>query len=198
MQDRTPTPGQEGRVFITPENGSAPFYAKVEMADNPTNPGTPLNKDSLLKDATAALFKLGADAVPDDVLSILSKAAILVGCNLELPNGSPVPQVKIETGSYVGTGTYGQSNPNTLTFEFEPKALFIQEENDNYQALMLPGKTISYPFYNNGEDIMFPRRSYNRVAFSGSSVSWYCDGADSLATVQLNQSNVNYYYLVLG
>ena len=78
MQDRAPTPGQEGRVLITPEDGSAPYYATIEMADNPTNPGTPLNKDSLLKDATAALFKLGADAVPDDVLSILSKAAILV------------------------------------------------------------------------------------------------------------------------
>ena len=113
-------------------------------------------------------------------------------------SGGAIPMVSIETGSYKGTGTSGSSNPNTLTFEFEPKALFIQEENDNYQALMLPGKTISYPFYNNGEDIMFPSRSYNRVAFSGSSVSWYCDGADSLATVQLNRSNVNYYYLVLG
>ena len=113
-------------------------------------------------------------------------------------SGGAIPMVSIETGSYKGTGTSGSSNPNTLTFEFEPKALFIQEENDNYQALMLPGKTISYPFYNNGKDIMFPSRSYNRVAFSGSSVSWYCDGADSLATVQLNQSNVNYYYLVLG
>ena len=113
-------------------------------------------------------------------------------------SGGAIPMVSIETGSYKGTGTSGSSNPNTLTFEFEPKALFIQEENDNYQALMLPGKTISYPFYNDGKDIMFPSWSYNRVAFSGSSVSWYCDGADSLATVQLNQSNVNYYYLVLG
>ncbi len=197
MQDRVPTPGQEGRVLITPEDGSAPYYATIEMADNPTNPGTPLNKDSLLKDATAALFKLGADAVPDDVLSILSKAAILVDCNLELPNGSPVPQVKIETGSYVGTGTSGSSNPNTLTFEFKPKAIFIQAENDSYSCLMLPGKTISHPFYNNGGDITFPRRSYNRVTFSENSVSWYCDGADSLATVQLNAS-INYYYLVLG
>ena len=28
---------------------------------------------------------------------------------------------RIETGSYVGTGTYGASNPNTLTFGFVPK-----------------------------------------------------------------------------
>lgn len=73
MQDRVPTPGQEGRVLITPENGSSPFYAKVEMADNPTQPGTPLNKATLLKDATALLFGLTTEAVPDDALNLLSR-----------------------------------------------------------------------------------------------------------------------------
>ena len=71
MEDRTPTPGQEGRVLITPESGS-PYYAKIQMADNPTQAGTPLNKSTLLKDATAALFGLPNTAVPDDVLSLLA------------------------------------------------------------------------------------------------------------------------------
>lgn len=66
MQDRvSETPG---RMLITPENGQPAFYATVELADNPTVVGTPLNKASLLTDATAALFGLGTDAVPDDVL----------------------------------------------------------------------------------------------------------------------------------
>ena len=69
MQDRVPTPSQEGRVLITPEDGSAPFYATVTMADNPTHPGTPLNKETLLKDSTTALFGLTPTAVPDDVLN---------------------------------------------------------------------------------------------------------------------------------
>lgn len=57
MQDRTPTPGQEGRVLITPEDGGTPFYAKIEMADNPISNGTPLNKETLLQDDTEiALF----------------------------------------------------------------------------------------------------------------------------------------------
>ena len=34
-------------------------------------------------------------------------------------------KAKIEVGSYVGTGTYGSSNPNTLTFGFEPKIVFV-------------------------------------------------------------------------
>lgn len=66
MYDRIPTPWQEGRMLISPEGGT-PFYATVAMADNPTQEGTFINKATLLKDATAALFGLGAAAVPDDV-----------------------------------------------------------------------------------------------------------------------------------
>ena len=33
---------------------------------------------------------------------------------------------KIQTGSYVGTGTYGENNPCTLTFDFIPEVFFIQ------------------------------------------------------------------------
>lgn len=32
---------------------------------------------------------------------------------------------KIQTGSYVGTGTYGSSNPCSLTFDFVPVAFYI-------------------------------------------------------------------------
>lgn len=88
MEDRTPTPGQEGRVLITPENGSAQFYAKVTMADNPTNPGTPLNKETLLKDATAALYGLGTDAVPDDVFQFCVRpGTILWYASQDAPSG---------------------------------------------------------------------------------------------------------------
>lgn len=55
-------------MLITPEDGTATFYAKISMADNPSQEGTPLDKATLLKDATAALYGLGTDAVPDDVL----------------------------------------------------------------------------------------------------------------------------------
>lgn len=71
MEDRVPTPGKEGRVLITPEDGSPSFYAKIEMADSPTQQGTPFNKASMLQDATAAMFDLDASAVPNDVFSWL-------------------------------------------------------------------------------------------------------------------------------
>lgn len=59
-----------GRVLITPESGEA-YYATLTRADNPTVEGTPLNKSTLLTDATAALFGLGGEAVPDDIFVLL-------------------------------------------------------------------------------------------------------------------------------
>lgn len=71
MKDRVPA--NPGRVLITPETGAAAFYATMTRADNPTQEGDPLNKNTLLKDATAALFGLGADAVPDDAFAFLGR-----------------------------------------------------------------------------------------------------------------------------
>ena len=56
-----------GRVLLTPEDGSAPFYATITRADEPTEPGDPLSKSTFLTDETAALFGMGEAAVPDEV-----------------------------------------------------------------------------------------------------------------------------------
>ena len=70
MQDRIPL--YPGRVKMTPVAGQANTFDMVR-ADDPTQAGTPLNKATLLKDATAALFGLGTGAVPDDVFAELGK-----------------------------------------------------------------------------------------------------------------------------
>lgn len=64
MQDRVSL--YPGRVKLVPVAGQENTYDMVR-ADSPTQEGTPLNKDSLLKDATAALYGLSETAVPDDV-----------------------------------------------------------------------------------------------------------------------------------
>ena len=73
MQDRVPL--YPGRVTLTPVSGQANTY-DLTRADQPTQEGTPLNKASLLKDATAALFGMTNTAVPDDILSLLSKSTL--------------------------------------------------------------------------------------------------------------------------
>lgn len=44
---------------------------------------------------------------------------------LGVPFDNAVTSVKIETGSYVGTGTYGSSHRNTLTFNGKPMLVYI-------------------------------------------------------------------------
>lgn len=121
MKDRIPL--YPGRVKLNPVTGQENTYDMVR-ADSPVQEGTPLNKASLLKDATAVLYGQGVDAVPDDILSILSKAVLSVNGNLQDIGGSNVG-TRIKTGSYVGTGTYGPSNPCSLTFDFTPKYIVI-------------------------------------------------------------------------
>ena len=96
MQDRIPTPGQEGRVLITPEGGS-PYYAKIEMADNPIQEGTPFNKSNTLKDYTAIALGLTPDAVVNDAFMALAIGADKYGIevHVQLPNGLHVPNAKI-------------------------------------------------------------------------------------------------------
>lgn len=51
---------------------------------------------------------------------------------LGFPFENAVNPVKIATGTYTGTGTYGSSNPNRMTFDFEPKMLFIYSKTSFY------------------------------------------------------------------
>ena len=348
MQDREPT--YPGRVTLTPVYGLANTY-DMERADRPLQEGTPLNKANLLKDATAALYGLGTDAVPDDALHLLSrfqsglgneylwkKINVAAGYyeiqtlkdsiyiiesetklytfkysdsitidevgNLSLTNpltftatysqfrsdygttllgkyldttglahavgiifiptnatinyyngrqveiknsyvisvgydenrafvgyvNSPSPdayppavsdgntytllgqlgdKVRIATGSYTGTGTYGESNPNNLTFEFEPKLVFMfegkfpatrnvssQKSHPVYGTTIGMTTTYSKSLFNiysmrSGDDYYL----YAKKSSDGKTLSWY-HGASARA--QMNDSEVTYRYIAIG
>lgn len=332
MQDRVPI--YPGRVKMTPVAGQANTFDMVR-ADDPTQAGTPLNKATLLKDATAALYGLGTGAVPDDVLAELGKykqywwrrrtvrfneivdgdelltydvgSAFSEGNNIsieysntaeitnkgiismtnvstmqasyntytafealrgkfakakkhnedariliKIPNDSNVtrytkkgvyyvaiegniPKIKthepgpweylcssdrnaypdsgtqdgyeyeylgipfdnavtapkIETGSYVGTGTYGASNPNTLTFGFSPKVIFIYTNNSSEVAILLKDQTIA----RNNQQGTSSAQLLRGITWTGNTVSWYnSDSADQ----QRNEANKQYTYIVIG
>lgn len=108
---------------------------------------------------------------------------------VRIPGGKTLDQVmgfpaQIFTGSYVGTGTYGQSNPNTLTFPFEPKAVFVCEsfamDTGNPDTILYfgqPGSTGSAEF-----------------SVSGNTFEWFSTSASH----QLNNSGETYYYVAIG
>lgn len=346
MQDRTPL--YPGRVKLVPVEGHTNVY-DMTREDSPTQPGTPLSKATFLKDATAALYGLGADAVPDDVLAWIGKynqywwrrteisytietattatanlffnwtnnysnvisysdsvsvddsgKAVLVnpstlktsnsgsgwtstvlgkyvtGCKVNGTSGTKtddvyfVPSsatfsynssyssyytnsallvtakesrgdtsyvtsgernaypdsgisggyeyqycgipfnnaveatVKIATGSYTGTGTYGSSNPNSLTFDFPVKVLFVAN-GGNGERYNVVGDNADYMLgsivelwgesFTRYAGIGSISNSYGRKTNNGKTPEWYST-ADALS--QFNESGKTYRYFAIG
>lgn len=94
MQDRVPK--YPGRVTLIPVQGLENTYT-MKRADEPTQPGTPLNKSTLLTDATANLMG-GAVQTPDDAfkrLLLLSQTGGMVTAQVTSSDGSPVKNLKV-------------------------------------------------------------------------------------------------------
>lgn len=102
---------------------------------------------------------------------------------------------RIEVGTYVGTGTYGYDNPNTLTFEFEPKLIVITETGYGVNPLESQW---------NGSVILVQGSYSMNVGTSkscefnvvGKNATWYTKGNYSGA--QLNESGITYNYIAIG
>lgn len=100
----------------------------------------------------------------------------------------------VEIGSYVGTSTYGQNNPNTLTFSKKPKLIILGPTNtgnsvtagiDN-TCIILFGITTNFTFGSSD--------SINHISYSENTMSWYNDNS---ATYQRNYKGYKYYYIVI-
>ena len=105
-------------------------------------------------------------------------------------------KTSIETGSYVGTGTYGSRNPNTLTFRFEPKFVHIQagnigkEDSSGFKFAFFVLGTKGFSIGPGSANEL-----YNLNAkFDGNTLSWYLGNAAQ----QLNTKNANYFFIALG
>ena len=112
--------------------------------------------------------------------------------------GNAIPAVKIETGSYVGTGTSGSSNPNTLTFGFEPKILFVSKQDQNLNSVgffMLACKGVTNAQCMHAAQNTAPQGPFCALNWSENSVSWY---NTSGSTEQLNMNNETYFYVAIG
>lgn len=85
---------------------------------------------------------------------------------------------KIQTGSYVGTGTYGESNPCSLTFTFEPKWIYIYaitREADYISEYGFWSTLSSYIYYSSTNSGYV---SFSSVDINGFSISWYSVTSD--------------------
>lgn len=107
-----------------------------------------------------------------------------------------IEPVKIATGSYVGTGTYGQDNPNSLTFNFTPQIIFL-----DVRTVKDRNSIPQYYIMFRGAANAFAKdtSSKNTLSWTDTGVSWYFGSRDSqAATRQFNQSGVTYHYIAIG
>lgn len=155
-----------------------------------------LNKANLLRDNTAALFGLGADAVPDDVLALIP----------DLVAG----RAQIATGSYTGTGTSGSSNPNTLTFDFKPKIVLISAASgfdggsvgdssysvrQYHPAIAIRGQTQGF---NNGYiHVNSWTEVKTTITWTDNGLKWYFS-MSGYGAHQMNAPGTVYHYVAIG
>lgn len=109
------------------------------------------------------------------------------------------PFLKMETLSYEGTGVYGSSNPNTLTFSITPVLLMIAASGSGYnygtQSMVdFSQGTGSVITYQTTHHSAYSYPSY--FSLSGKTVSWYSN--QETATSQLNTSGQLYTAVVWG
>ena len=91
-------------------------------------------------------------------------------------------------------GRMGVEAPNSLTFDFEPKILFILS-NDATGAMMAINGSERATAYLGGYS------GVNLITFSGDTVSWcwYSGGNSSTYSyVQQNQDGMTYNYIAFG
>lgn len=164
--------------------GTFPIDLNGVNPDGYTQLGTALNKANLLTDATASALELtGDDPTVNDAL-----AAIAVGW------------ARRQIVSYTGDNTYGAGNPTSLVFDFAPTVvIFIDSVYNNTQmdgnsAAMTSAIMTFLTTSMTNARIWGSSGVYAMKSADGKTLSWY--GTNS--TIQLNQSNRDYYFLGLA
>lgn len=256
MRDRIPT--HAGRIKLTPVDAANGIYDMVR-ADDPVDEGTPLNKNSLLKDETAEAMGLDPETnpTPNDALAALmarmladgngimqkmmqmlkgdSNVGIMNGENKKIfgygvdgkfytgdpeyplafrgsganPTYNTIEMLKVQTGTYKGTGKSGSSGKNKITFTFTPKIVIVYEKapfNDNWSCRymvalygMSAGTSITpQDNISNVQAVVYG----NGMAFTWTATSltwWHPQGAsNSYSANQLNTSGKTYNWVAIG
>lgn len=109
---------------------------------------------------------------------------------------------RIATGTYLGTGTYGASNPTSIVVGFKPKILFIQESYTK-----ISGSTTTSNVQMKAYDAFFVTSNVNefktasvsgsgtKITWGDSITSWYMESA---VKGQFNSENYYYSWVAIG
>lgn len=110
---------------------------------------------------------------------------------------------RIQTGSYVGTGTYGKNNPSSLTFEFAPKWVYVYGSSgssssvsknvDGFSMMFADWMTTDFKRYAGLGSAQNDDESYAKKSEDGKTFTWY--NTDSVGG-QHNGTNTHYWIAI--
>lgn len=175
-----------GRAYKMLNSGdaTAPFASYEQTtATYPYNPALTLPGDTTLY-LSADGVAYAEDNVVEAITTIAGKVVL------------SAPGVQISTGSYVGTHTYGESNPNSLTFEFEPKFVLIFSGGSSgsvYFGMAFLTSHAGYSYKPAGSNGQWFYVGKITPSFGTNKVTWSAGSAET----QMNTS-LSYYYVAIG
>lgn len=126
------------------------------------------------------------DFVVDRYQPVTGYAAIPAGTTIEYL-GKLGDKAMVQVVSYVGTGTYGSSNPNSLTFDFVPKIVMIRRGRDTKLFDAIYGMTDVTVNFSSGYCVT--------AEWSKKTLSWY---STDDASRQMNNIGGKYYAIAIG
>lgn len=210
--DGTCTLATTGGTYIDGTTTNAATTAKNELQGKfayCNNTDTDFTSSVIVFFPSNTIFtKVGNIVYADRYQPVTGYAAIPASTTIEYL-GKLGDKARVQVVSYVGTGTYGESNPNSLTFNFAPKIvkfLFQVEvgignhskienfQQDDEQYYMVSDRLTTE--FAQGEG--FGYNSYavrGKKSADGKTFTWYT-GISSQA--QGNQNGMKYYFIAFG
>ena len=123
---------------------------------------------------------------------------------VRLPGGRTLDEItgfpcQVYSGSYIGTGTYGQDNAIELSFPFEPQMLFVFARALSAQSAFgwVRGQADGFTISGSGNGTYIINRT-TTIVWGEKTVSWYATNTVDNAGYHLNKSGVKYDYVALG
>lgn len=199
------TVGDNGAIILT-------NMTQITLSDNKT-----VSNASVLKGKfVTPLGTVSSPFVNGKVYFIPSDATISKATNLLVNKYQPVTghaaipakttitylgqlggAARIETGSYVGTGTYGSDNPCSITLSKDPAIVFILQ-NGVFKGVLSKRASDAGGYSLTPTDAGSGYAYYSflslHVSASGNTISWYHDGQ----TDQLNAAGYTYTWVALA
>lgn len=226
------TVSDDGRTvsMTSPSAGSFGFMGGLEPGDNPAKIRAFMlgkfvrctTKDDQLNEAPDTKYPF--NTIPSDIVYIPSNAQITIANGdvlvdryqpvtgyAAIPAGTTIEylgklgdKARVQVVSYVGTGTYGESNPCSLTFDFVPKvAMMLYRSNGsniNNSAIysrFFPLTTLTTSY----KDVYFAQLTANgnngrmKISEDRKTVSWFNTYG---AYYQENESGMTYVVAAIG